>query len=240
MVLTPVIENFLNQVRQHKQVVSVNLTEATQDHMIQIKRTDVVRFEFVFQLDTLEHVPIDIIVTTASITADSYAGFSTGIIPALGCDCVVSVPTHNDRVLRDVNLSGLKNTGRTTFYIRPTDSWMVLIYGEYADEITPTDAVFLELIEKLKNVESVLSVNVEELLDYSILKEEERKIPHIFFRIKHTLPGVDVERYANFIMSEPSCCNVLEHPKAIEKVENLIKIETPEDQFENFLKAPPI
>jgi UDP-3-O-acyl-N-acetylglucosamine deacetylase len=120
------------------------------------------------------------------------------------------------------------------------DNCLIEINGPEIPIIDGSSSPFLELIEKLKNVESVLSVKVEELLDYSILKEEERKIPHIFFRIKHTLPGVDVERYANFIMSEPSCCNVLEHPKAIEKVENLIKIETPEDQFENFLKAPPI
>jgi hypothetical protein len=240
MQITPVMENLLTQLRQTPEVVSVSLTEATPDHITQVKRTDVVRFEFVFEIDTKEHVPIDIIIPKEMINESAYEGFCNGIIPALGCDCVVSNPTHNDRVLRDVNLSGLKNTGRTTFYVRPADGWMVLIYGEYADEITPTDAVFLELIEKLKNVESVLSVKVEELLDYSILKEEEREIPHVFFRIKHTLPGVDVERYANFIMSEPSCCNVLQHPRAIEQVENLIKIETPEDQFENFLKAPPI
>jgi len=240
METTPVIENLLNQLRQHEQVVSVNLAEATQDHMTQIKRTDVVRFEFVFELDTLEHVPIDIIVPSNLIDENTYSGFCSGIIPALGCDCVVTVPTHNDRVLRDVNLSSLKNIGRTTYYVRPEDGWMVSIYGEYADEITPTEPVFLELIEKLKNVECVLSVKVEELLDYSVLKQDERETTHVFFRIKHTINNTTEERYAHFIMSVPSCCNVLEHYWAIEQLETLIKLETPDEQLENFIKSPPI
>lgn len=240
MVITPVMENLLNQLRQHEQVVSVSLTEATPDHITQVKRTDVVRFEFVVEIDTLEHVPIDVIVLKEMINETAYEGFCTGIIPALGCDCVVMNSTHNDRVLRDVNISAFTNIGRTTYYVRPTDGWMVSIYGEFADEITPTDPVFLELIEKLKNVERVLSVKVEELLDNSMLTQEEREVTHVFFKIKHTVNETTESRYANFIASEPSCCNLLQHESIIAQLENLIKIETPHEQLENFTKSPPL
>ena len=230
------MENLLTQLRQTPEVVSVNLTEATPDHITQIERTDVVRFEFVFELDTLEHVPVDIIVPVEIINENTYLGFVTGIDSLLGCDCVVTNPTHNDRVLRDVNISAFNNIGKTTYYIRPTDGWMVPIYGEYADEITPTDPIFVELIEKLKNVAHVLEVNVEKLLDTSILTQEERSVTHVFFRIKHTINETTESRNANFIASEPSCCNLLQHESIIAQLENLIKIETPDDQLENLFK----
>jgi hypothetical protein len=227
MQMTPVIENFLNQCRQHEHVVSVELSDPTQDNMTQIKRTDVIRFEFVIDLDLdgIENVPLDFIVPIDGITEQSYAGFSTGLDSLLSCDCVITNPTHNDRVMRDINQSAFNNIGRTTYYIRPEDGWMVPIYGEYADEITPTNPVFLELIEKLKNVEHVLEVKVEELLDNSILSEEEQQVTHVFFRIKHTIIGTTSSRYAHFIMSEPSCCNTLEHNWAVEQLVNLIKAE---------------
>jgi hypothetical protein len=119
----------------------------------------------------------------------------------------------------------MNNRGTLTYYIRPPDGYRQLIYSEYADEIVPTDPVFLELIEKLKNVEHVLEVKVEKLLDTSLLTEEENLVDHVFFRVKHAIPDNTDTRYANFIQSEPSCCNTLEHNWAIEQLTTLIKAQ---------------
>jgi len=222
MVITPVMENFINQVRSNEHIVSADYTEPTQDHMTQISRTDVVVVSLVIKVDDTEHVPVDFVVPVDAIVEDSYTHFSSGLELLMHCDCVVVNEKHNDRLMRDINQSAFNNIGRTTYFIRPSDGWMVPIYGEYADEIVPTDPVFLQLIEKLKNVEHVLEVKVEKLLDNSILTVEERQIVHVFFRIKHTIVGTTDERYAHFIMSEPSCCNDLEHTWAIEQLTNLI------------------
>lgn len=222
MEITPVMENFISQVRQNEHIVSANYTKATQAHMTQISRIDVVVLSLVIEVDASEHVPVDFVVPVETIVEDSYTYFSSGLELLMHCDCVVVQEKHNDRIMRDINQSAFNNIGRTTYFIRPSDGWMVPIYGEYADEIIPTDPVFLELIEKLKNVEHVLEVKVEKLLDDSVLTEEERQITHVFFRIKHTIVGTTDERYAHFIMSEPSCCNTLEHSLAIEKLTNLI------------------
>lgn len=217
------METFIGQVRQNEHIVSANYAEATQVHMTQIKQTDVIVVSLIIAVDASEHVPVDFVVPIETIVEDSYTYFSSGLELLMNCDCVVVNEKHNDRIMRDINQSAFNNIGRTTYFIRPSDGWMVPIYGEYADEIIPTDPVFLELIEKLKNVEHVLEVKVEKLLDYSVLAVEERQVIHVFFRIKHTIIGTTDERYAHFIMSEPSCCNELEHPWAIEQLTNLIK-----------------
>lgn len=222
MKITSVMENFIGQVRQNEHIVSADYAEATQAHMTQIERTDVVVVSLVIKVDDTEHVPVDFVVPVDAIVEDSYTHFSSGLELLMHCDCVVVNEKHNDRLMRDINQSAFNNIGRTTYFIRPSDGWMVPIYGEYADEIVPTDPVFLQLIEKLKNVEHVLEVKVEKLLDDSILTVEERQFVHVFFRIKHTIVGTTDERYAHFIMSEPSCCNELEHPWAIEQLTNLI------------------
>jgi hypothetical protein len=227
MQLTPVIENFLEQCRQHENVVSVSISEPTQTHMTQIKRTDVIVFNFIIELDTTEHVPVNFVIPVSSITETSYVEFDQGLNELMSCDCVVTKPVHHDRIMRDINQSAFNNYGPATYFIRPEDGWMVSIYGEYADTITPTDPVFLELIEKIKNTEHVLDVNVEKLLDNSILTEEEKKFDQVFFRIKHTIPGTADFRYGHFIMSELSCCNVLEHTFALTQIQSMIEA-TPE------------
>jgi hypothetical protein len=223
MEITPVMENFIKQVRQHDHVVSANYSEATQTHMTQIHRTDVVAINFVIKLDTNEQVPVDFVVCKDRITENSYVNFSKALKDLMTCDCVVTNETHNDRIMRDINQSAFNNTGRTTYFIRPTDGYRVSIYSEYAPVIVPTDAVFLDLIDKLKNMEHVLDITVEELLDDSILKGDEKQVKHVFFRCKHTIPGTDETRYGHFIMAETSCCVQEGHDFAIEQLKNLIE-----------------
>jgi hypothetical protein len=178
-------------------------------------------FHFIIDVDS-KNTPIDFVVPIEIVDENSYEQFATNLDDFLQCDCLVQGTSEHPELKLDIQHASMNNRGTLTYYIRPPDGYRQLIYSEYADEITPTDPVFLELIEKLKNVEHVLEVKVEKLLDDSVLTEEERQITHVFFRIKHTIIGTTDERYAHFIMSEPSCCNELEHPWAIEQLTNLI------------------
>jgi hypothetical protein len=222
MTITPMMENFIDQVRQNPHIISADYSEVTPIHLSQIDRTDLVVLNLVIDLDSVEDVPVDFIIAMESFSQDSYGYFASGLDDLMKCDCVVANETHNDRIMRDINQSAFDNNGRTAYFIRPADGWMVPIRSANATVIVPTDPVFLELIDKLKNVEYVLDVTVEELLDYSILKEEEKEIKHVFFRVKHTIPGTTDTGYAHFMLSEPSCCNVLEHQSAVTQLTNLI------------------
>ena len=226
MQMTPVIENFLNQCKQHSNVVSVSVEDASQMHMSQVGRLNLLVFHFVLKVD-LKNIPIDFVVTTESVTEHSYTKFSEALDDMLTCNCEVQeVSSHEDLKL-DIQQSAMYNRGTLTYYIRPTDGWRQMIYSQYANIINPSNVVFLDLIDKLKNIENVLEVTVEELIDTSLLTEEEQKVTHVFFRIKHTIPGTSDFRYAHLIMSEPSCCNVLEQPTAITQVQAMIEA-TPE------------
>jgi predicted RNA-binding protein with PIN domain len=222
MELTPVIENFLNQCKQHTNVVSVTVEEASQMHLIQAGRLNLVVFHFIITVDT-KNTPIDFVVPIENINENSYKKFTENLDDFLTCDCLVQGTSTHPGLKLDIQNAAMNNRGPLTYYIRPPDGYRQMIYSEYADEITPTDPVFLELIEKLKNVEHVIDVKVEKLLDTSLLTEEEQQVSHVFFRVKYTIGETTEERYAHFIMAEPSCCNELEHYWAIEQLTNLIK-----------------
>ena len=222
--MTPVIENFLNQCRQHSNVVSVTVEDASQMHMSQAGRLNLIVFHFVITID-LKNASIDFVVPLESVDETSYEQFSKALDDLLTCNCEVQDISAHSELKLDIQQAAMNNRGTLTYYIRPPDGYRQLIYSEYADEIVTTDPAFLELIEKLKNVEYVVDVKVEKLLDTSLLTEEEQKVPHVFFRIKHTILETTDTRYANFIMSEPSCCNPLEHYWAVEQLVKLIKAE---------------
>jgi hypothetical protein len=229
MQLTPVIENFLNQCRQHKDVVSVTVEEASQMHMSQVGRLDVIVFHFIITVE-LKDTPVDFVVPISSVNENSYKKFGFMLDDFITCDCqVLGVNDHSELAL-DIQQAAMYNRGTLTYFIRPTDGYRIQIYSQYANTIAPTNTTFIELIEKLKNVETVLDVVVEELIDNSLLTEEEQKVNHVFFRIKYKIPaqvlpgiGTVEERYAHFIMSEPSCCNELEHSRTIEQLTKLMK-----------------
>jgi hypothetical protein len=224
MQLTPVIENFLNQCKQHSNVVSVSVEEASQMHMSQANRLNLIVFHFLITIDSKD-TKIDFVVPVESVNENSYEQFSMALDDLLTCNCEVQDTSSHTDLKLDIQQAAMNNRGTLTYYIRPPDGYRQLIYSEYADEIVPTDPVFLELIEKLKNVEHVLEVKVEKLLDTSLLTEEENLVDHVFFRVKHAIPDNTDTRYANFIQSEPSCCNTLEHNWAIEQLTNLIKAQ---------------
>ena len=222
MEMTPVIENFVNQCRQHKDVVSVTVEDASQMHMSQVSRLDVIVFHFIITVE-LKDTPVDFVVPIGSVNENSYKEFEFMLDDLLTCNCEVQDISAHSELKLDIQQAAMNNRGTLTYYIRPPDGYRQLIYSEYADEIVTTDPAFLELIEKLKNVETVLDVVVEKLIDNSLLTEEEQKVNHVFFRVKHNIVGTTDERYAHFIMAEPNCCNVLDHPWAIEQLTNLIK-----------------
>jgi hypothetical protein len=227
METTPVIENFLNQCTQHASVVSVSVDDASQVHMGQIKRLNLIVFHFLITIDSKD-TEIDFVVPIESVDENSYEQFAMSLDDLLICNCLVQDTSSHTDLKLDIQQTAMNNRGTLTYYIRPPDGYRQLIYSEYADEIVPTDTVFLELIEKIKSTEHVLDVKVEKLLNSSVLTEEEKKVTHVFFRIKHTIPGTSDFRYGHLIMSEPSCCNVLEQSTAITQVQTMIAA-TPND-----------
>jgi hypothetical protein len=226
MQMTPVIENFLNQSRQHTNVVSVTVEDASQMHMSQVGRLDLIVFHFIILIES-KNTPVDFVVPIESVNEQSYEKFSIALDDLSTCNCEVHDISSHSELKLDVQQATMYNRGTLTYYIRPTDGWRQMIYSQYANIINPSNVVFLDLIDKLKNIENVLEVTVEELIDTSLLTEEEQKVTHVFFRIKHTIPGTSDFRYAHLIMSEPSCCNVLEQPTAITQVQAMIEA-TPE------------
>lgn len=221
MELTPVIENFLNQSKQHSNVVSVSVEDASQVHMSQVGRLNLIVFHFVITVDS-KNTPVDFVVPIENVNENSYERFSSALDDLLTCDCEVpEISTHSELKL-DIQQAAMNNRGILTYYIRPPDGWRQLIYSQYANKINITDPIFLNLIEKLKSIDHVLEVNAEELLDNSILSDEEKQVTHVFFRCKQNIPGSEETRYVHFIMAEPNCCIEQDHELAISQLTTLV------------------
>jgi hypothetical protein len=164
--ITADIQKIIDVSKTIPEVVSLQVTEVPQHLIDQIGNSDATYFDYIIKTEDGEEVELAFVVLNSSIDADSHANLA--IKDLISCSCVK---------IEDESLIGLDahycvsnnflNKGKTVYYIRPDDHYLVRLTDTYATILNPTPIQKI-LIDTLKYQPGVIDIHLEEIVDDSI------------------------------------------------------------------------
>lgn len=164
--ITPAIQKIIDTSNAMDEVVSLQVTDVPQ-HLIDRVGTDkVTYFDYVIKTEDGTQVELAFVVPNSIINDNTYKMLA--IKDFVSCSCIR---------IEDENLivagpqfcvdNKFSNTGKTIYYIRPGDQYLVRLNEVEPKILTPTDTQ-QNLIDILKTLPGMIDIHLEEIVDDSI------------------------------------------------------------------------
>ena len=160
--ITPNIQKILDTSSQMDSVVSVSVDVVPDNLISQIPAEESVFFDYVIKTEDVNNVEVGFVVPTKIIDENTYSRLA--INDLISCSCIRSEGASGSPLCVD---NKFFNAGKTTYYIRPGDEYLVRLKWCEPKVLTPTpiQQQLIDVLEKLPNVEEV---HLEEILDEGI------------------------------------------------------------------------
>jgi hypothetical protein len=159
--ITPNIQKIIDSANAMPEVISLKVGSVPSFELTQVPAENYVYFDFVMIVKNGDRVSVAFVVPESSITENTHMNLA--IKDLAECNCVRSGDA-DDQYCVD---NPFYNRGKTTYYIRPPDDYLVrLIQQEpkiYSDQEMPL--ALQGMVEKLKTLDNVNSIQVEDILD---------------------------------------------------------------------------
>jgi hypothetical protein len=161
MTITPNIQKIIDTANAMPEVISLTVGEVPAFELGQVPPGDYVYFDFVMVVKNGDHVPVAFVVPETSITENSYMDLA--IKDLADCNCV-GAGDADDAYCVD---NPFYNRGKTTYYIRPNDSYLVRLIQQHPTVLPPEQISpnLQGMVEKLKTLDKVIAIQVEEVID---------------------------------------------------------------------------
>lgn len=155
-----VVLDFLDRLRTVPGVISVNVASVPEFVQEQISaKEDLLRFCFILDTKDGDTTEADFVITRAQIHENTHTEFATGLKNMLDCDCIRVVEGETD-----LHYNAFFNAGKNTFFVRPEDGFIVRLKSQAPVRLAPTGNL-VALVEKLKAINGVIDIAIEEIID---------------------------------------------------------------------------
>lgn len=164
--ITPAIQKIIDTSNAMDEVVSLQVTVVPQHLIDRVGSNEVTYFDYVIKTEDGTQVEVAFVVPNSIIDDNTHKMLA--IKDLVSCSCIR---------IEDENLIGVdaqfcvnnkfSNIGKTIYYIRPDDQYLVRLNDVQPKILTPTDTQ-QSLIDILKTITGVIDIHIEEIIDGSI------------------------------------------------------------------------
>ena len=160
--ITQDLQKVLDTAAAMEEVVSVQATEVPAHLLSQVEAGEYIYLDYVIRVENQDEVAVGFVVPTKIIDADSYKNLP--IQDLVSCSCVTMSGEEDDFCVTNPYY----NTGKTTYFVRYPDQYLVRLVDTSADLIIiPTNNLKL-LVDKLKEIPKVNAIKVEHIVSETL------------------------------------------------------------------------
>ena len=194
--MTTQLQKILDLAKSIEEVLSVEAIEPTQHILNQIENKDSICFDFLIQTKT-EKMPFAIVVP--KVLVDS-AGDSLHIPikDLLLCGCT----QVEDGIGHICGYSVFNNTGKMIYYVRESDQQLIKLIDVEAPSVFIQSENLKKLVIKLKSLDKVNSIVVEEIVDKKLKESLDSKTPIIIKAYIDINSDRVVDHFVSFVVTE--------------------------------------
>jgi hypothetical protein len=157
--ITPDLQKILDTSEAMEEVISVNITEVP-DHLLrQIEIQNCIYFDYIIRVESGDEVEVAFVVPADSIDGDSHNHLA--IKDLVSCSCVVVGKDADEFCVN----SPFYNRGKTTYFVRPPDYYLVRLEHESPNVISVFTPELQSLVNKIKALDKVNYVQIETVVD---------------------------------------------------------------------------
>jgi hypothetical protein len=164
--ITPDIQKIIDAADAMEEVVSLEVKEVPAFELSQVPPGDYLYFDFTMKVKNGDTIPVAFVVPTETIDENTHTQLA--IKDLAECNCVRTGDAEDQYCVDNP----FYNRGKTTYYIRPGDYYLVRIEAQYPkvfplESLTPS---LKAMAEKLKELDRVNFIQVEEVLDQQLVE----------------------------------------------------------------------
>lgn len=194
--MSPQLQKALEIATSIEEVISVRAIEPPQNILDQIENKDSVYLDFVIQTKSGE-MPFAIVVPK-TLVDDVDDSLNIPIKELLSCGCT----QVEDGVGHMCGYSIYDNFGKMTYYVRESDQYLVKLIDTKAPAPSVETENLKKLVEKLKAVDGVNRIVIEEVVDEKLKQEFNSEKPIIVKAYIDTNNDKIIDHFISFGLSE--------------------------------------
>jgi hypothetical protein len=160
--ITPDLQKILDTSEAMEEVISVNITEVPEHLLRQIEIQNCIYFDYIIRVESGDEVEVAFVVPVGSIDGDSYKHLA--IKDLVSCSCVVVGEDADEFCVNNP----FYNRGKTTYFIRPPDHYLVRLEHESPNVIALFTPELESLVNKIKALDKVNYVQIETVVDETL------------------------------------------------------------------------
>jgi hypothetical protein len=164
--ITPAIQKVIDASNSMDKVVSLQVTDVPQYLIDRVGSNEVTYFDYIIKTEDGTQAEVAFVVPNSIIDDDTHKMLA--IKDLVSCSRTITEDANSIGVGVQFSVGNkFTNTGKTIYYIRPDDQYLVRLNNAQPKILTPTDTQ-QSLINILKTIPGVIDIHIEEIIDDEI------------------------------------------------------------------------
>lgn len=215
LIVTPKLQKALDIASSINEVVSVQAIEPPEHILEQIENKDSVYLDFLIETKSGElNLAIVVPQTVVESVGDSLK-FPISDLLSSGC---IQIENGAGPIS---GYSVFDNIGKMTYYVRESDQFLVKLIDKKAPVISTPSENLQKLIDKLKSVNKVKNILVEEIVNEELKETSEKSVViKAYIDVNNDMV---TDHFVSFVATESLCDNEASHKWAVNTLMDLIE-----------------